>query len=119
SAMTYGLTHWTRDRSHGRFPVEWMVRRLTGDNANALGLRDRGVVAPGRKADLNVIDYARLRLCPPKVIYDLPAGGRRLMQRAEGFTHTILSGESVSRDGVSTGRLPGRLVRGGKAAFAV
>jgi N-acyl-D-aspartate/D-glutamate deacylase len=114
SAMTYALTHWTRDRASGRFPVEWMVRRLTSDNANALGLRDRGVVAPGRKADLNVIDYDRLRLCPPQVVYDLPAGGRRLMQRAEGFAHTILSGQPVSRDGTPTGRLPGRLVRGGQ-----
>lgn len=116
SAMTYGLTHWTRDRPNGRFPVEWMVRRLTGDNANALGLHDRGVIAAGRKADLNVIDYDRLRLRAPEVVYDLPAGGRRLMQRAEGFTHTILSGEIVSRDGEPTGRLPGRLARGARAA---
>ena len=116
SAMTYALTHWTRDRARGRFPVEWMVRRLTRDNASALGLHDRGVIAPGRKADLNVIDYARLRLCPPRVAYDLPAGGRRLMQRAEGFAATILSGQTVSRDGAATGRLPGRLVRGAQGS---
>ena len=115
SAMTYGLTHWTRDRATGRFPVEWMVRRLTMDNAHALGLHDRGVVAPGRKADINVIDHARLNLRAPHVVYDLPAGGRRLMQQADGYRATILSGEIVSRDGVSTGRLPGRLVRGAQS----
>jgi N-acyl-D-aspartate/D-glutamate deacylase len=115
SAMTYGLTHWTRDRASGRFPVEWMIRRLTMDNAHALGLRDRGVVAPGRKADLNLIDHGRLNLRAPHVVYDLPAGGRRLMQQADGYVATVLSGEIVSRDGVSTGRLPGRLVRGAQA----
>ena len=99
SAMTYGLTHWTRDRATGRFPLEWMVRRLTLDNARALGLNDRGVIAPGRKADINVIDHARLRLHAPQVVYDLPAGGRRLMQEADGYVATILSGEIVSRDG--------------------
>jgi N-acyl-D-aspartate/D-glutamate deacylase len=114
SAMTYGLTHWTRDRASGRFPVEWMVRRLTRDNANAIGLRDRGVIAAGRKADINVIDYARLRLCAPEVVYALPDGGRRLMQRAEGYVATILSGQPVFRDGEPTGALPGRLIRGGK-----
>jgi N-acyl-D-aspartate/D-glutamate deacylase len=115
SAMTYGLTHWTRDRASGRFPVEWMVRRLTRDNAVALGLRDRGVIAPGFKADMNVIDHGRLSLRAPNVVYDLPAGGRRLMQRADGYVATIVSGEVVSRDGVPTGRLPGRLVRGAQA----
>jgi N-acyl-D-aspartate/D-glutamate deacylase len=111
SAMTYALTHWTRDRSGGRFPLEWMVRRLTADNAAAIGLNDRGVIAPGRKADLNLIDYDRLRLCPPQVVYDLPAGGRRLMQRAEGYVATIVSGEITLRDGTPTGALPGRLLR--------
>jgi N-acyl-D-aspartate/D-glutamate deacylase len=116
SAMTYGLTHWTRDRATGRFPVEWMVRRLTRDNALALGLRDRGVIAPGMKADINVIDHGRLTLHAPHVVYDLPAGGRRLMQPADGYVATILSGEIVARDGVASGRLPGRLVRGAQSA---
>ena len=116
SAMTYGLTHWTRDRASGRFPLEWMVRRLTWDNARALGLNDRGVIAPGRKADLNVIDHARLRLHSPQVVYDLPAGGRRLMQHADGYVATILSGEVVCREGVATGRLPGRLLRGARGS---
>jgi N-acyl-D-aspartate/D-glutamate deacylase len=112
SAMTYGLTHWTRDRASGRFPLEWMVRRLTWDNAFALGLQDRGRVALGQKADLNVVDYAHLRLHVPQVVYDLPGGGRRLMQGADGYMATILSGEVVSREGVATGRLPGKLIRG-------
>lgn len=118
SAMTYGLTHWTRDRASGRFPVEWMVRRLTADNARALGLHDRGVIAPGLKADINVVDYDRLRLHAPKVVYDLPAGGRRLMQQADGYVATVLSGEIVLRDGEPTGQLPGRLVRGAQAGAA-
>ncbi|HEX7389395.1 MAG TPA: amidohydrolase family protein [Acidiphilium sp.] len=115
SAMTYGLTHWTRDRPHGRFPVEWMVKRLTRDNASAIGLHDRGMIASGRKADINIIDYGRLRLRAPEVVYDLPAGGRRLMQRADGYIATILSGQPVFRDGEPTGALPGRLIRGGRS----
>jgi N-acyl-D-aspartate/D-glutamate deacylase len=118
SALTYGLTHWTRDRSEGRFPLEWMVRRLTRDNAHAIGLHDRGVLAPGYRADINVIDYNGLRLRMPEVVYDLPAGGRRLMQRAEGFVATIVAGQPVWRDGTPTGALPGRLVRGPQAAPA-
>jgi len=114
TAMTYALTHWTRDRPSGRFPVEWMVKRLTSDNAAALGLNDRGVIAAGRKADINIIDYDRLALRPPQVIYDLPAGGRRLMQTSDGYTATILSGEVVSLGGQPTGQLPGRLQRGGQ-----
>lgn len=114
SATTYGLTHWTRDRASGRFPLEFMVRKLTANNARAIGLSDRGVIAPGQKADLNVIDYARMRLCAPEVVYDLPAGGRRLMQRAIGYAATIASGEIVLRDDVPTGALPGRLLRSGQ-----
>lgn len=117
SAMTYGLTHWTRDRATGRFPLEWMVRRLTLDNARALGLHDRGRIGVGYKADLNVIDHGRLSLRAPHVVYDLPAGGRRLMQGADGYVATVLSGEVVSRDGAATGRLPGRLVRGGRSGL--
>jgi len=112
SALTYALTHWTRDRAEGRFPLEWMVRRLTRDNANAIGLHDRGVLAPGHRADINVIDYDRLRLRVPQVVYDLPSGGRRLMQQADGYVATIVAGQPVWRDGTATGALPGRLVRG-------
>ena len=91
-----------------------MIRRLTRDNAHAIGLHDRGVLAPGMRADLNLIDHDRLRLGAPEIVYDLPAGGRRLMQRAEGYAATIVAGEIVRRDGVPTGALPGRLVRGAR-----
>ena len=112
SAPTYAITHWTRDRATGRFPLEWMVRRLTRDNARAIGLHDRGVLAPGLRADLNLIDYDRLKVQAPRVVYDLPAGGRRLMQGADGYRATIVAGEIVRRDGAATGARPGRLVRG-------
>jgi N-acyl-D-aspartate/D-glutamate deacylase len=91
---------------------------LTQDSANAIGLRDRGAIAPGYKADINVIDYDRLQLRPPEVIYDLPSGGRRLVQRTDGYVATIVSGVLVYRDGEATGALPGRLVRGAHAAPA-
>ena len=118
SAPTYLLTHWTRDRATGRFPVAWAVKRLTSDNARALGLADRGRIAPGYKADLNVIDYDRLRLHAPEVVYDLPAGGRRMVQRTNGYDATIVSGAVVHRNGEPTGALPGRLVRGAQGAPA-
>jgi N-acyl-D-aspartate/D-glutamate deacylase len=112
SAPTTMLTHWTRDRTTGRVPVEWAVKRMTRDNALAIGLADRGLLAPGLKADVNVIDYAHLTLHAPHVVYDLPAGGRRLMQDATGYVATIVSGVVTMRDGCATGALPGRLVRG-------
>jgi N-acyl-D-aspartate/D-glutamate deacylase len=118
SAISTMLTHWTRDRSRGAtFALPWAVKRITRDSAHAIGLRDRGVLASGYKADLNVIDYDHLRLRKPEVVYDLPAGGRRLIQRADGYTATILSGAVVHRDGAATGALPGRLVRGAKTAL--
>jgi N-acyl-D-aspartate/D-glutamate deacylase len=112
TATSYTLTHWTRDRRRGAlFPVAWAVKRLTSDNARAIGLTDRGVLKPGQKADLNVLDYDKMRLCRPQVVYDLPAGGKRLIQRTEGFDATILSGVVVYRQGMPTGALPGRLIR--------
>jgi N-acyl-D-aspartate/D-glutamate deacylase len=116
SAISTMLTHWTRDRSRGaKFALPWAVKRISSDSARAIGLLDRGVVAPGYKADLNVIDYDHLSLRKPEVVYDLPSGGRRLIQRADGYTATILSGVVVHRGGEATGALPGRLVRGAKA----
>jgi N-acyl-D-aspartate/D-glutamate deacylase len=113
SAPTTMITHWTRDRTRGaRLPLEWVIKRLTRDNALALGLADRGLLAPGLKADLNIIDYDRLCAHAPEVLYDLPAGGRRLVQRTEGYVATILAGVPVHRDGQATGALPGRLIRG-------
>ncbi len=119
SAMTTMLTHWTRDRARGeKLQLPWAIKRLTRDSAQAIGLADRGVVASGYKADLNVIDYDRLQLQVPEVVYDLPSGGRRLIQRATGYTATIVSGVPVYRDGEATGALPGRLVRGAQTAPA-
>ena len=112
SAISYLLTHWTRDRTRGaRLKLPWAIRRLTSDSANAIGLSDRGVIAPGYKADINVIDYDHLRLRQPEVVYDLPSGGRRLVQRTDGYVATIVSGVPVYRNGEATGALPGRLVR--------
>ena len=117
SSITYLLTHWTRDRTRGpKMPVEWAIKRLTRDNAAAIGLMDRGLVRVGCKADINVIDYDRLQLRAPTVMYDLPSNGRRLVQRSDGYTATIVNGVPVYRDGEATGALPGRLVRGASAA---
>ena len=117
SAISTMLTHWTRDRTRGpKVSLPWAVKRVTLDSAFAIGLRDRGVLAPGYKADVNVIDYDGLRVSVPRVVYDLPSGGKRLIQTAKGYDATIVSGVIVSRDGQATGALPGRLVRGAKAA---
>ncbi|UYN97418.1 MAG: amidohydrolase family protein [Enhydrobacter sp.] len=110
------LAHWGRDRRSGRLDVAWLVKRQTLDNARAVGLHDRGVVAPGKKADLNVIDFGKLRVEAPVMRWDLPAGGKRLLQRATGYRATVVSGEVTYRDGEPTGALPGRLVRGPRAA---
>ncbi len=113
------LTHWTRDRTRGeKLPIGWVVKAQTRETAEAVGLLDRGVIAPGYKADLNIIDYGRLTLHRPEVAYDLPAGGKRLVQRADGYSATIGSGVPIYRDGQATGALPGKLVRGGQSAPA-
>ena len=115
SFPTYNLVHWTRDRKRGdRIPLEKMVAMQTADTAALIGLHDRGRIAPGLRADINVIDYARLRLKPPVVAYDLPAGGKRLLQGAEGYDATIVAGAVAYRNGEPTGALPGRLLRGGR-----
>jgi N-acyl-D-amino-acid deacylase len=114
---TFILTHWARDRVKGaQFPLEFLVRKLSSDTARAYGLHDRGELRPGLLADINVIDFGRLRLFRPEAIHDLPAGGKRLVQRAEGYRYTIKSGEVTFDDGVHTGALPGGLVRGGREA---
>ncbi|WP_150293708.1 N-acyl-D-amino-acid deacylase family protein [Sphingobium estronivorans] len=113
SFPTFMLTHWVRDRAENRLPLPWVVKALTRDPALAVGLHDRGTIAPGMKADLNVIDLDRIRLPKPTVKHDLPAGGRRITQDAEGYCATIVSGVPIQRDGIATGLLPGRLVRGG------
>jgi len=112
SMTTFMLTHWVRDRWRGpRIPLERAVRMLTRDPAALYGLADRGVVRPGAKADLNVIDLDRLQLRLPEAAFDLPAGARRLVQRADGYVATVVSGEIVARGGVTTGARPGRVVR--------
>jgi N-acyl-D-aspartate/D-glutamate deacylase len=117
TATTYTLTHWTRDRGRGSlFPVSWGIKRLTADNAAAIGLNDRGLLRVGMKADINILDYDNLRLRSPEIAYDLPAGGKRLLQRTDGIDATIVSGAVVYRHGEATGALPGRLIRGARAA---
>jgi N-acyl-D-aspartate/D-glutamate deacylase len=117
SYPTFMLTHWVRDRKRGeRVPLPQVVKWLSHDTACAVGLLDRGVIAPGYKADLDVIDFDRLLLHAPEVAHDLPGGGRRLVQRAEGYAATIVSGAVVHRGGEPTGSLPGRLVRGPQTA---
>ena len=112
SYATYLLTHWGRDRAHGKFDIGWLIKRQTHDTARAVGLNDRGVIAPGMKADINVIDFDRLKVESPTMAFDLPAGGKRLLQGAQGYDATIVSGEIVYREGRATGALPGKLVRG-------
>jgi N-acyl-D-aspartate/D-glutamate deacylase len=113
SSATTLLTLWGRDRTRGeRLPLEYLVRKQTLDTAVAYGFTDRGVVAPGKRADLNLIDFDQLRVTAPEVVYDLPAGGKRLVQKAEGYRHTFCAGVETLRDGAFTGALPGRLVRG-------
>jgi N-acyl-D-aspartate/D-glutamate deacylase len=115
SFPTFMLTHWTRDRTRGeRLTIPEIVKMQTADTADWVGLHDRGRIAPGLRADLNVIDYDNLTLHAPEVAYDLPAGGRRLIQRASGYTATLVAGEVTYRDGEATGALPGRLVRNGQ-----
>jgi N-acyl-D-aspartate/D-glutamate deacylase len=116
SAFTYMLTHWSRDRTRGeQLPLEWAVKRLSRDNAEAIGLMDRGLLEVGKKADINVINFDELGICPPEVLYDLPANGKRMVQRTKGYDATIVAGQVVYRKGVETGALPGRLVRGAQA----
>ena len=117
SMPTYMLTHWVRDRSRGeRLPIEMMVKRQTSDTAKFYGLWDRGVLAPGMKGDVNVIDMDALRLHPPQMVFDLPAGGRRLIQRADGYKYTVVSGEVTFVDGKATDAMPGKLIRGPQPA---
>jgi N-acyl-D-aspartate/D-glutamate deacylase len=112
------LQHWTRDRARGTVGLEFLIQRQCRDTAAAAGLADRGVLASGYRADLNVIDLDGLRLRRPEVHHDLPGGGRRLLQRAEGYRHTFVRGVETYADGVDTGELPGRLIRGPQVAPA-
>jgi N-acyl-D-amino-acid deacylase len=112
SMPSFMLTHWVRDRPAGRLPLELVVRKMTSATAAVYGLSDRGVLARGKKADINVIDIDNLRLHLPEMRYDLPAGGKRLVQKADGWVATLVDGAVIRRGGVDTGARPGRLVRG-------
>ncbi len=117
SLPSYMLTHWVRDRSRGeRFALEDVVAMQTRRTAELYGFLDRGLVAPGQRADLNVIDLDGLRIAPPEMVYDLPAGGRRLVQAASGYGATVCAGVPVRLDDEATGERPGELVRGHRAA---
>ena len=107
------LTHWARDRKRGeKLPLELLVKRQSRDTAELVGFLDRGLLAPGMKADLNVIDFDALSLRRPEMRYDLPTGAKRLVQAADGYHTTIVSGEIVLEQGEHSGALPGQLVRG-------
>ena len=117
SFPTYMLTHWTRDRVRGeKLGLAEVIKMQTADTAAWLGLQDRGRIAPGLRADMNIIDYDRLTLHAPQVVHDMPAGGRRLLQRASGYRATFVAGVMTYRDGEETGALPGRLLRSGEFA---
>jgi len=112
SLPTYSLTHWARDRTRGdQLPLEWLIKKQTKDTAELYGMTDRGTLEVGQRADLNVIDHEALTLHAPRLVRDLPAGGRRLIQEADGYVLTVVNGVVTRRDGVDTGARPGRLVR--------
>lgn len=114
SFSTFMLTHWARGRTGPRLPLQQVVQMLSARNADYLGLADRGRVAPGRRADLNLIDPTRLAVGTPRLVRDLPAGGRRFLQKGEGYAATWVAGRCVQRDGLVTAERPGRLVRMGR-----
>jgi N-acyl-D-aspartate/D-glutamate deacylase len=110
------LTLWGRDRAHGRMPLPFLVQRHTSATARTVGLLDRGVLAPGYRADVNIIDYERLTAHRPEIRFDLPAGGKRFVQTASGYVATITRGEVTYEHGEATDALPGRLIRGAQPA---
>ena len=117
SFTTFMFTHWVKGRTRGeRIALEEVVRMQTSEPAHLYGMTDRGVIAPGLKADLNIIDLDNLKLLAPYTAFDLPAGGKRMLQKAEGLSYTLVSGEVIFKDGECTTARPGKIVRGGQAA---
>jgi N-acyl-D-aspartate/D-glutamate deacylase len=114
SFPTFMLTHWARDRKRAHYKLEQVVKMLTHDTSRYIGLGDRGTIAPGQRGDLNVIDFDKLRLLRPELVTDLPAGGKRLLQHAEGYRATIVRGTPIALGGALTGETPGRLSRAGR-----
>jgi N-acyl-D-amino-acid deacylase len=116
SLPSYMLSHWGRDRHRGPgMKLEHVVKMQTSETADFFGFRDRGRLKPGLRADINLIDFNRLRLHQPEIVHDLPAGGRRLVQRADGYRATLVAGMPIFENGEETGARPGRLVRSGCA----
>jgi N-acyl-D-aspartate/D-glutamate deacylase len=112
SMTTFNLTHWARDRKRGeKLPLEYVVQQQTQRTAQLYGFDDRGEIKPGKRADLNVIDFDNLRIHAPEMIFDLPAGGRRLVQYVDGYDYTVCAGQVTFESGQPTGARPGRLVR--------
>jgi N-acyl-D-aspartate/D-glutamate deacylase len=117
---TYMLTHWARDRERGpNVPRELLGKRQTSETADFFGLNDRGRLAPGMRADVNVIDFKNLQVRKPEIVHDMPADGRRFVQRVEGYEATIVAGTPLDERGEHTGALPGRLVRAGRVGMAM
>jgi N-acyl-D-amino-acid deacylase len=112
SFPTFLMLHYGRDRTRGeKLDLEWLVKRQSADTAALIGLEDRGSIEAGKRADLNLIDWSAMQLHPPEILFDLPAAGKRLVQRVDGYRMTLVAGQPVCEDGECTGRLPGRLVR--------
>lgn len=109
---TFMLTYWARDKDGERIALPSLIRGLTSVPAQFVGLNDRGLLSPGYKADINLIDFEKLHLHPPQPVFDLPSGGRRLIQPADGYVATFVSGVKTYQHGQFSGALPGRLVRG-------
>ena len=117
---TFMLMHWGRDRSRGpRLPLELLVKRQTSETSDFFGLSDRGRLAPGMRADVNVIDFKNLTVQKPELVHDMPAGGRRFVQRVEGYETTLVAGAPIFERGEHTGALPGKLVRAGRNGAAL
>ncbi len=116
---TYMLTHWARDRQRGpTLPLEMLVKRQTSETADFFGLADRGRLTPGLRADVNVIDFKNLQMKKPELIHDMPAQGRRFVQKVDGYRATMVAGTPIFEQGQHTGALPGKLVRAGQDASA-
>jgi N-acyl-D-aspartate/D-glutamate deacylase len=112
---SFMLAHWGRDRQRGpRLPLEFLVKRLTSETADFFRLNDRGRLAPGQRADVNLIDFDALRLAKPELVHDMPASGRRFVQRVDGYVATLVAGQPLFERGEHTGAMPGRLVRAGR-----
>ena len=115
SVPTTMLTHWCRDRTRGeKLSLEFVIKKQTQDAARLFGLNDRGVLTPGLRGNVNLIDFDNLNVAPPKMVNDLPTGASRLLQEAQGYVGTIVGGEFTRENGEETGALPGMLMRGGR-----